>query len=167
MATYLKSSTFPIGAACLILAFNAGCGDSDGDSDASENGGSAGKGGTANGGSAGKGGTANGGASSGGSAASSGSGAEGGSAMPGVPVDLGVAEDYAILAKTGISTVPTSTITGNLFWAFAYNVAAVPLAVAGLLNPIVAAAAMAGSSLFVVSNSLRLRRFRSPREAGA
>jgi len=114
MATYLKSSSSQVGAACLILAFNVGCGDSDGDSDASENGGSAGKGGTASGGSAGKGGTANGGASNGGSAASSGSGAEGGSAMPGVPVDLGVAQDYVILAKTGISTVPTSAITGNL-----------------------------------------------------
>jgi Cu+-exporting ATPase len=68
--------------------------------------------------------------------------------------DLGAAADAIRLSRRTLAV-----IKGNLVWAFAYNFAAIPLAMSWQLSPVVASAALAGSSVFVVSNSLRLRRF--------
>jgi P-type E1-E2 ATPase len=71
--------------------------------------------------------------------------------------DLGAVPEAISLARATLAT-----IRGNLAWAFGYNIAAIPLAAAGFLNPLIAGAAMAASSAFVVANSVRLRRFGTP-----
>ncbi len=103
-------------------------------------------------------------------------------AVADIGMAMGSGADAAIdagdltLMRTDVHTVPTAlrlsartlrTIRMNLFWAFAYNAAAIPLAAMGLLNPMIAGAAMACSSLLVVTNSLRLKRFQDHSQASS
>lgn len=82
--------------------------------------------------------------------------------------DVALKSADIILVRRSLDAIPDAivlarrtlgTIRGNLIWAFGYNVAAIPLAAAGLLNPLIAGLAMSLSSIFVVGNSMRLRRF--------
>jgi P-type Cu+ transporter len=89
--------------------------------------------------------------------------------------DVAINAADVIVVRDDLTAVPTAislarrtiaTIRGNLVWAFLYNIAALPLAACGLLNPVIAAAAMAFSSAFVVWNSARLRHFSPPEPVG-
>jgi Cu+-exporting ATPase len=93
----------------------------------------------------------------------------------GTGTDVAISAADLILLRDDLDVIPEAirlaratlgTIRRNLAWAFGYNIAAIPLAAAGFLNPLIAGAAMAASSAFVVANSIRLRRFGTTRRAG-